>query len=100
MVSPNEDNVKRTRREHPGEGSDAIADGERVCGVVPEKGNRRVGSFFVVVVVVFVFVKREASACARINADFDGVLRFFGREFFLVRDSQSRALFPDTPLAG
>ncbi len=42
-----------------------ISDGECLCSLIPANGNERIGTFLVVVVVAFVFVKVEATIGAR-----------------------------------
>src|SRR5579863_260906 len=68
-----EDDVEGVRLRHAGELALAVTDGQRVRGIVPLQGNRRVRAFFVVVIVVLVLVEREVAVGAGINPEFDGI---------------------------
>src|SRR5574344_1976031 len=48
----------------------AMTEGQRSCGFVPVEGDGAVGTLFVVVTVVFIFIKGELTISARVNTDF------------------------------
>ena len=58
-------------------GSSAWCDGEGVVGLRPCDGDGGVVSGFVVVVVAFVLIEREAAVGAGVDAEFDRAVYFF-----------------------
>ena len=59
----------------------AVANGQRVGGVIPMDGNGGVGALFVVVVVVLVFIEDEVAVRAREDSKFDGSLLDFALQY-------------------
>ena len=91
-VAPSHENdAEGSALQHAGELAFAIADHERLMGLVPVQGNGRVGAFLVVVGVVFVFVECEIAVRALVNSKFDGIGRFFGGPFFVRTQRENRA---------
>src|SRR5690348_5270960 len=78
MIDGNKNNMECAALKHAGEASLSLADGQCLRDVVPDKRDGRVCTFFVVVVIVFVFVERELSVCAAIDAEFEWIGRFLG----------------------
>jgi hypothetical protein len=79
MVGSHDDDVEAAFLQHAGERAFPVVNGEPAVGVVPVKGDGGVDTFFIIVIVVLVFIQRETSVRAGIDAQFDGVSRLFSR---------------------
>src|SRR5207302_11007595 len=76
VVLADKHDLKAALGEHSRKGSFALSDRQCLLRVIPVKGNRGVHSLFIVVAVVPVFVEREISIRAAIDAQLDGVFGF------------------------
>src|SRR5208337_3852616 len=69
----------------------AIANGQRLCSVVPVQRDGRIDSFFVVVAVALVFVEGEVAIGSAIDAQFDRVRRFLAGPFLVGPERKNGA---------
>ena len=91
VVLAYEDYAERAAFKHARKLPFAIADGQSAVRVIPVQRNRGKDSFFVILVVIFVFIEREVAIRAAIDTQFDWVGRFLGRPFFVRAQRQDRA---------
>src|ERR1017187_7316610 len=79
MVFSHDDDVETAFLQHAGKRAFSVLNGEPVVGVIPVKSNGGMDALFIIVIVVLVFIQREASIRAGIDAQFNGIGRFFSR---------------------
>ena len=91
MIFAYEDYAERAAFQHARKLPFAIADRQSVGTIIPVEWNGRVDSFFVIVIIVFIFIEREVAVRPAINPKFNRVGRFLRGPLFVRPERKNRS---------